>query len=68
MKRFRLLICVGIILGLTAALFITGPAAAEDTVKIGVVYALTGKGSALGVKQMDSAKLAIKEINKTKAV
>jgi branched-chain amino acid transport system substrate-binding protein len=39
------------------------PAAAEDTIKMGIIYAMTGKGSALGTKQMDSAKLAIEEIN-----
>ena len=39
------------------------PAAAEDSIKIGIIYAMTGKGSALGVKQMDSAKFAVNEIN-----
>ncbi len=63
MRGFRLLICVSIVLSLTAALFLTGPAAAEETVKIGVAYALTGKGSSLGVKQMDAATLAISAIN-----
>jgi branched-chain amino acid transport system substrate-binding protein len=38
-------------------------AAADDTIKIGIIYAMTGKGSALGTKQMDAAKLAVNEIN-----
>jgi len=38
-------------------------ATAADTIKLGLIYALTGPGSALGTKQMDAAKLAVKEIN-----
>jgi branched-chain amino acid transport system substrate-binding protein len=39
------------------------PVSAADTVKIGVMYSLTGPGSVLGVLQMEAAKLAIKKVN-----
>jgi len=38
-------------------------AGAADTVKLGVMYSLTGPGSVLGVLQMEGAKLAVKEVN-----
>ncbi len=47
------------------AVFILQPVAAfaKDEVRLGIMYAMTGRGSALGTKQMDGAKLAVKEIN-----
>ena len=64
MKRFcKSTLVLGMALVLVASFSICSPVAAEDTIKLGIMYAMTGKGSALGVKQMDSAKLAIKEIN-----
>jgi branched-chain amino acid transport system substrate-binding protein len=64
MRRFlRHCSIFGIILGLVLGLSVTEQAVAEDTIKMGIIYAMTGKGSALGTKQMDSAKLAVKEIN-----
>jgi branched-chain amino acid transport system substrate-binding protein len=62
-KRWKVSCVVGLVFGL-AMMFSLGTAvAAEETIKLGIMYAMTGKGSALGTKQMDSAKLAIKEIN-----
>ena len=64
MKRFcKSTLVLGMAIALVTGFFICSPVAAEDTIKIGIIYAMTGKGSALGVKQMDSAKLAVKEIN-----
>ena len=40
-----------------------GTALAADTIKIGVIYSLTGAGSSLGPIQAQGAKLAIKEAN-----
>ena len=40
-----------------------GTALAADTVKIGMLYSVTGAGSSLGPIQMRSAKLAVKEKN-----
>jgi branched-chain amino acid transport system substrate-binding protein len=37
--------------------------AAPDTIKIGVMYSITGTGSAVGKIQIDGAKLAIKQAN-----
>ena len=54
---------VGLVFGLTMMFSLGAAVAAEETIKLGIMYAMTGKGSALGTKQMDSAKLAIKEIN-----
>jgi branched-chain amino acid transport system substrate-binding protein len=38
-------------------------AGAADTVKLGIMYSLTGPGSVLGVLQKEGAELAIKEVN-----
>jgi branched-chain amino acid transport system substrate-binding protein len=40
-----------------------GTAAAADTVKIGVMYSITGPGSVLGPKQAEAAKMAYEEAN-----
>ncbi|MGO9122223.1 MAG: ABC transporter substrate-binding protein [Desulfomonilaceae bacterium] len=63
MKRFSAinLALLGIVLLGSSA--IVSNVCAEETVKIGVIYALSGPGSSLGTVQMDSAKLAIKDIN-----
>ena len=63
MKKFRAinLALLGIVLLASSA--IVSNVYAEETVKIGVIYALSGPGSSLGTVQMDSAKLAIKDIN-----
>lgn len=55
------ILCLAFALGL--AFSAGSPVTAAETIKMGIIYAMTGKGSALGTKQMDSAKLAIKEIN-----
>jgi len=60
---FKTTILLGMVVALMAGFSIGSPAAADDSIKLGIIYAMTGKGSALGTKQMDSAKLAIEEIN-----
>jgi len=49
-------------LGLFLFVFV-GPSLAADTVKVGVMYSITGTGSAVGKIQVEGAKLAIKQIN-----
>jgi branched-chain amino acid transport system substrate-binding protein len=39
------------------------PAPADDTVKIGLIYSVTGPGSVLGPKQAEAAKMAYEEAN-----
>ena len=64
MKRiFKTAIISGMVVALVAGFSMGSSAAADDTIKLGIMYAMTGKGSALGTKQMDAAKLAIEEIN-----
>ncbi|HSR09835.1 MAG TPA: ABC transporter substrate-binding protein [Thermodesulfobacteriota bacterium] len=53
----------GIAIVLLLAIFVGSPALAADTIKIGVIYSLTGAGSSLGPIQAQGAKLAIKEAN-----
>ncbi|RJR19956.1 MAG: hypothetical protein C4582_09750 [Desulfobacteraceae bacterium] len=63
MKGFLKKFCaLGLVL-FVAGFFLSVPKAAAEEIKLGVIYAMTGKGSALGTKQMDAAKLAVKEIN-----
>ena len=59
MRRFFLLagvFCLSLVL-------LTGTSSAQDKIKVGVMYSMTGGGSAIGKIQLDGAKLAIKEIN-----
>jgi branched-chain amino acid transport system substrate-binding protein len=58
-KRIMGMICAGAIF----YLLFSSVAMAADTVKIGVIFSLTGPGSVIGTGQMDAAKLAIEEIN-----
>lgn len=53
----------GIGMALVLTVFLCAPAPAADTIKIGVIYSLTGAGSSLGPIQAQGAKLAIKEAN-----
>jgi branched-chain amino acid transport system substrate-binding protein len=54
-------------IGLISGLFLFGSAssspAAPDTIKIGVLYSITGTGSAVGKVQIDGIKLAVKQVN-----
>jgi branched-chain amino acid transport system substrate-binding protein len=52
-----------ILLAVVIGLLLSLPAWAADTVKIGVMYSLTGPGSSIGTLQEEGAKLAIKDIN-----
>ena len=60
----RTLCLVGLIFSLSLVISAGSAVAKEETIKLGIIYAMTGKGSALGTKQMDAAKLAVEEINK----
>src|SRR5512147_1840182 len=42
---------------------VSGTALAQDKIKVGVMFSMTGAGSAIGKIQLDGAKLAIKELN-----
>lgn len=64
MKRiFKSALVLGMAMALVGGFLVHSSFAAEKTIKLGIIYAMTGPGSALGTKQMDSAKLAVKEIN-----
>lgn len=65
MKRFvKNIALLSVVLGLAFCFSAGTPAtAADDTIKIGLMYALSGKGSSLGTMQMAAAKFAVKEIN-----
>lgn len=60
-KLFRSIGLVGACLAVVA--FAAGPVLAADTVKIGVMYSMTGPGSVLGPKQAEVAKMAYDEAN-----
>ncbi len=60
-KLVRTLGLVGACLALAA--FAASPALAADTVKVGVMYSITGPGSVLGPKQAEVAKMAFAEAN-----
>lgn len=59
-KRVWRMIFVGVVFCL---LFGSSAMAAGDTVKIGIMYSLTGPGSSIGTLQAEGAKLAVKDIN-----
>ena len=64
MKRFiKNIAILSVVLGFVFCFATTTPATAADTIKIGLMYALSGKGSSLGTMQMAAAKFAVKEIN-----
>jgi branched-chain amino acid transport system substrate-binding protein len=56
----RLIFSVGL-----AVFVLTLPAAAQDVLKIGVMYSLTGRAAAVAKTQQNATELAIKEINET---
>src|SRR4030067_3008662 len=39
------------------------PTFAADTIKIGLIYSLSGPGAAIGVGQVEGGKMAVEEIN-----
>ncbi len=60
----KLLFVTGLLVAFAAvACFGAGGAMAADTVKIGVMYSITGPGSVLGPKQAEVAKMAYEEAN-----
>jgi branched-chain amino acid transport system substrate-binding protein len=61
MKRCFFLLVVGI-------LFCPSPALAQDTVKIGFMYVLSGRGAVFGEVAIQGAKLAIENINSSGGV
>jgi len=50
---------------ISLVLFVAAPvvSAAGDTVKVGVMYSITGKGSTVAKMQLDGVNLAVKQIN-----
>ena len=64
-RNFRLFTIVFVIgLFVLGSICITGTqASAQDKVRIGLMFGLTGAASPIGPPQLDGAKLAIKEIN-----
>ncbi len=60
MEKVIKLICIVGVVGLLFG-FSTSPSFAQ--VKVGVMYSMTGAGSAVGKVQLDGVKLAIKQIN-----
>jgi branched-chain amino acid transport system substrate-binding protein len=50
-------------IALAAAALVAGPAAAADTIKIGVDGPFTGGSSSMGVSMRDGVRLAVSEIN-----
>jgi len=62
-KRLRLFWVVSLTLGLLLLTSVGDSLAAPATVKIGVMYSITGVGSPVGKVQMDGVKLAIKQAN-----
>ncbi|MFC1834790.1 ABC transporter substrate-binding protein [Thermodesulfobacteriota bacterium] len=61
-NRFWSVIFITLLLA-TSGLLGAGPVVAEDVVKVGVIYSLSGPGAALGKLQREGAELAIREIN-----
>jgi branched-chain amino acid transport system substrate-binding protein len=58
MKTVGLLsLVIGLVLGLSASTW------GADKVKVGVLYAITGKGSSVAKVQLDGVNLAIKQVN-----
>jgi branched-chain amino acid transport system substrate-binding protein len=55
-------------LALATAALVAGPAAAADTIKIGVDGPFTGGSSSMGVSMRDGVRLAVDEINKSGGV
>jgi branched-chain amino acid transport system substrate-binding protein len=49
--------CFSLVLSATSSL------AGDDKIKVGVLYSITGKGSAVAKVQLDGANLAIKQVN-----
>ncbi len=60
---FRLTWAICLISGLVLFGSSSSSMAAPDVIKIGVMYSITGTGSAVGKIQIDGAKLAVKQAN-----
>jgi branched-chain amino acid transport system substrate-binding protein len=63
MVKFMKIFCFIGIIGLALCFSTDTSLAQVDKIKIGVMYSMTGAGSAIGKIQLDGAKLAVKEIN-----
>lgn len=61
--QFKTVGFLTLILGLVFLFSIGNTQAAGDTVKVGVLYSITGKGSAVAKVQLDGINLAIKQVN-----
>ncbi len=58
--RWRLVVGFGFILFLAGSVGVTF---AQDTLKVGAMFSLTGAGSAVGKIQVEAVKLAVKDVN-----
>ncbi|MCK4791416.1 MAG: ABC transporter substrate-binding protein [Desulfobacteraceae bacterium] len=64
MKKFINTFAVLVLIFSLVFIFSTNTSlAASDTIKIGVLYSITGKGSAVAKVQLDGVNLAIKQVN-----
>ncbi|UCH22656.1 MAG: ABC transporter substrate-binding protein, partial [Deltaproteobacteria bacterium] len=69
MKRFPKTIGLwGLVFIIGFILLTSTPVSAADTIKIGMIYSMTGAGSVMGAMQKPSTMLAIDEINKAGGV
>jgi branched-chain amino acid transport system substrate-binding protein len=53
----------GILVFIVCFFVLSGPVLAQDKIKVGVMFSMTGAGSAIGKIQLDGVKLAIKQLN-----
>jgi branched-chain amino acid transport system substrate-binding protein len=64
MKKFiNTIVLLALILGLGFVFAASDSLAAPDKIKIGVLYSITGKGSAVAKVQLDGINLAVKQVN-----
>ncbi|NWF92925.1 MAG: ABC transporter substrate-binding protein [Syntrophaceae bacterium] len=63
MGRLVRIFCIVGVIGLVLYSLASPSWAQVDKIRVGVMYSMTGAGSAIGKIQLDGAKLAVKEIN-----
>ena len=54
-----------VIIGTLVSALIAAPAVAQDVVKIGAIYSLTGPAAGVAILQKNATELAVKEVNDT---
>ncbi|RJQ59015.1 MAG: amino acid ABC transporter substrate-binding protein [Desulfobacteraceae bacterium] len=63
MKRFPQSLFWMVLIAGSMIFLYAGGSRASDTIKVGVMYSITGTGSAVGKIQVEGAKLAVKQVN-----